>query len=152
MRVLTLAAVLAAIPAGHAVAADGERVVVSKDGKGFVLMPSGRAFVPCGFNYDHDPSGRLLEDYWEREWDAVARDFRQMKALGANVVRIHLQFGRFMTGPDQPDAGALDRLAKLLRLAEEVGLHLDLTGLGCYHKADVPGWYDTHARHRDAES
>src|SRR5262249_52771029 len=26
--------------------------------------------------------------------------------------------------------------------AEKTGLYLDLTGLGCYHKKDVPGWYD----------
>jgi hypothetical protein len=27
-------------------------------------------------------------------------------------------------------------------LAEQTGLYLDLTGLGCYHKQDVPQWYD----------
>ncbi|MBI3877966.1 MAG: cellulase family glycosylhydrolase, partial [Verrucomicrobia bacterium] len=27
-------------------------------------------------------------------------------------------------------------------LCEKLNLHLDLTGLGCYHKADVPAWYD----------
>ena len=37
---------------------------------------------------------------------------------------------------------ALARLAKLLSLAEARGLYLDLTGLGCYHKKDVPAWYD----------
>ena len=26
--------------------------------------------------------------------------------------------------------------------AEQTGLYLDLTGLGCYHKRDVPDWYD----------
>jgi hypothetical protein len=29
-----------------------------------------------------------------------------------------------------------------VRLAEEVGIYLDVTGLGCYHKQDVPKWYD----------
>ena len=29
-----------------------------------------------------------------------------------------------------------------MRLAEQTGLYLDLTGLGCYHKQDVPAWYD----------
>jgi hypothetical protein len=29
-----------------------------------------------------------------------------------------------------------------LSLAEEIGLYLNLTGLGCYHKQDVPAWYD----------
>jgi hypothetical protein len=117
-------------------------VAVSRDRKGFVLEPSGRSFVPWGFNYDHDEKGRLLEDYWEDEWPTVETHFAQMKALGANVVRVHLQFGRFMDGPDRPNGKALDRLGKLLELAGRLRLYLDLTGLGCYHKKDVPAWYD----------
>ncbi|MBM3983662.1 MAG: glycoside hydrolase family 5 protein [Planctomycetes bacterium] len=117
------------------------RVLVAKDGKGFVT-DAGKPFVPWGFNYDHDPKGRLIEDYWDAEWDAVATDFAQMKQLGANVVRVHLQFGKFMTAADKPDAKALDRLAKLVQLAETNRLYLNLTGLGCYHKKDVPAWYD----------
>lgn len=117
-------------------------VVVSKDRKGFALGPTGEAFAPWGFNYDHDEKGRLIEDYWDGEWDKVERDFRQMKALGANVVRVHLQLGKFMDSADKPNTKSLDRLAKLLGLAEEVGVYLNLTGLGCYHKADVPAWYD----------
>lgn len=119
------------------------RVVVSHDKKGFVLEPGQEAFVPWGFNYDHDDSGRLLEDYWESEWATVEAHFAQMKKLGANVVRIHLQLGKFMVGPDEPNKKALDRLALLLGLAEKNRLYLDLTGLGCYHKTDVPTWYDT---------
>jgi hypothetical protein len=30
----------------------------------------------------------------------------------------------------------------LLDVAEDTGLYLDITGLGCYHKQDVPSWYD----------
>ncbi len=117
-------------------------VAVSRDQKGFILQPSGKRFVPWGFNYDHDETGRLIEDYWTSEWEKVERDFRTMKMLGANVVRIHLQVGKFLDAPDKANQKALDRLRKLLRLAEEVNLYLDLTGLGCYHKADVPAWYD----------
>ncbi len=123
-------------------AANMERIVVAKDGNGFVFAKSGRPFVPWGFNYDHDEPGRLIEDYWEREWPMVEEDFREMKELGANVVRVHLQFGKFMTAADQPNAAALKQLARLLALAERTGLYLDLTGLGCYHKKDVPAWYD----------
>jgi hypothetical protein len=72
----------------------------------------------------------------------VVEDFREMKALGANVVRIHLQFGRFMRSAQNPDPRNLAQLQRLLRLAEKTGLYLNLTGLGCYHKADVPAWYD----------
>jgi hypothetical protein len=105
-------------------------------------VPGGRAFVPWGFNYDHDRDGRLLEDYWADEWPTVEQDFREMRQLGANVVRVHLQLGRFMDAPVRPNAQALDRLGRLLRLAQREGLYLDVTGLGCYHKKDVPAWYD----------
>jgi hypothetical protein len=117
-------------------------VAVAKDKKGFILDPPGRPFVPWGFNYDHDAKGRLIEDYWDDEWPAVEAHFGQMKGLGANVVRAHLQLGKFMDAPEKPNGKALDRLGKLLDLAERLGLYLDLTGLGCYHKQDVPAWYD----------
>lgn len=129
-------------------AADSPRlewIAVAKDGKGFTRGTAGKPFVPWGFNYDHDEPGRLLEDYWLTEWPKVEEDFREMKELGANVVRIHLQFGKFMETAEKPNETSLKQLAKLLELAERTGLYLDLTGLGCYHKADVPAWYDALA-------
>jgi hypothetical protein len=119
-----------------------EWVSISKDKDSFVLQKSGDAFVPWGFNYDHDRDGRLLEDYWNKQWGAVEQDFREMKQLGANVVRIHLQVGKFMQGPNEPNEVSLDRLSHLVDLAEDLQLYLDVTGLGCYHKKDVPQWYD----------
>jgi hypothetical protein len=115
---------------------------VSPDKRGFVDTQTGRTFKPWGFNYDRDYKMRLLEDYWETEWPTVEEDFREMKVLGANVVRIHLQLAKFMTAPDQPNEKALARLGKILQFAEETGLYLDLTGLACYRKADVPAWFD----------
>jgi hypothetical protein len=117
-------------------------VQVSRDRKTFTLEPSGKKFTPWGFNYDHDDQGRLLEDYWDSEWATVKKHFQQMKTLGANVVRIHLQLPRFMQGPDKSNARALERLTKLVKLAERLRLYLDVTGLGCYHKKDVLAWYD----------
>lgn len=119
-----------------------ERVVVAADGRGFRLEESGRPFRPWGFNYDRDDAFRLLEEYWESEWPKVEEDFREMKALGANVVRVHLQFAQFMKAPGVPEAAALERLERLLALAEELGLYLDVTGLGSYRKKESPPWYD----------
>ncbi len=113
----------------------------SADGSHFVRAGSDRPFLIWGVNYDRDDSGRLLEDYWAQEWPAVIQDFQEMKALGANVVRVHLQLARFMHSSEEPGQENLARLEKLVRLAEATGLYLDVTGLGCYHKQDVPAWY-----------
>jgi hypothetical protein len=117
-------------------------VRVADDKHGFVLSTSARPFVPWGFNYDHDENGRLLEDYWDKEWPKVVADFREMKQLGANVVRIHLQIAKFMTDRERMNQANLDRLGRLVALAEKLGMYLDVTGLACYRKKDVPDWYD----------
>jgi len=122
-----------------------EPVRISPDKRSFILAESGKPFRVWGVNYDHDSkgeNGRLLEDYWSDEWETVRNDFEEMKALGANVVRVHLQFAKFMSAADTPNQDSLDQLRRLLDLAERTGLYLDLTGLGCYHKADTPKWYD----------
>jgi len=116
------------------------RVQVSADGKHFVLAGTKTVFRPWGANYGND--NRLLEDVWEKDWPTLEGDFRELKALGANVVRVHLQFGKFMDAADRPNAAALERLGKLLELATKTELYLDITGLGSYRKADVPAWYD----------
>src|SRR5262245_9089653 len=74
-------------------------VAVAKDGRGFVLTPSGKSFIPWGFNYGGDRKLQLIEDRWDADWATIEQHFMQMKELGANVVRIHLQFGRFMDAP-----------------------------------------------------
>src|SRR5262249_5753884 len=84
---------------------------------------------------------RLIEEYWDKEWATVESDFRQIQQLGANVIRVHFQFAKFMDAPDKPNAAALDRLQKLVTLAENLDLYLDITGLGCYRLEDQPAWY-----------
>jgi len=118
-----------------------EKVAVRKDSAGFVLTPSGAPFTPWGFNQDRDYQHRLLEDYWSAEWPTVDQDFREMKQLGANLVRIDLQFARFMDAPGKPNPANLARLEKLVQLAESLGLYLDITGLGSYREKDIPAWY-----------
>src|SRR4051812_24034369 len=73
-----------------------ERVAISKDGTGFVLTPSRQAFTVWGFNYDRTDAGGLLEDWWDAHWRDLEGDFGEMRQLGGNVARVHLQFGKFM--------------------------------------------------------
>ncbi len=112
------------------------------DDKLHFVDSNGKAFRVWGVNYDHDAAGLLIEDYWATDWPRVEEDFEEIKALGANVVRIHLQVAKFMTTADEPNKTSLSQLVKLLKLAERLELYLDVTGLGCYHKADLPDWYD----------
>ena len=106
---------LTALPA---TAADMDWVKVSDDNQGFVLAESGQPFIPWGFNYDHEEDGKLIEDYWDDQWPTVESAFREMKGLGANIVRIHLQFGTFMESPTEPRQNSLQHLARLVKLAE----------------------------------
>jgi hypothetical protein len=48
-----------------------------------------------------------------------------------------------MDRADIPNPAAFRQLRRLLQLAENTGLYLDITGLACYRKADVPSWYDS---------
>ena len=145
MRISAVVVVLLAFLTNAASFAEGKRmdwVVIGKDGKSFALESTGKVFVPRGFNYDRDHKMRLIEDYWDAEWSTVEQDFAEMKKLGANVVRVHLQFGKFMQSPGKCRTKALDRLGRLVELAESMDLYLDLTGLGCYRKTSVPAWYN----------
>lgn len=145
---LSFAFALVLQSSAHPASARLEQIAVSTNRTTFVLRPSGAPFVPWGFNYDHDETGRLIEDYWEHEWKKVQEDFHEMKELGANVVRIHLQLGRFMASERRPDRKSLRRLRQLLALTEQAGLYLNVTGLACYHKKDVPAWYDALSEQR----
>jgi hypothetical protein len=124
-------------------AASPSWVTVQKNGSGFVLTPANSPIIPWGFNYQLNRADnfRLLEDYWDADWARVERDFQEMKQFGANVVRVHLQFAKFMDAPSTPNQANLARLEKLLGVAEGLGLYLDITGLGTYRAADVPAWY-----------
>lgn len=120
-------------------------ISVNKAGTGFVT-DAGTTFTPWGYNYVRDENYRLLEDYWNSDkpdgWPKFERDFREMKRLGANVVRIQLQFAKFMDAPGKPNRQNVARLAKVIDLAEKIGVYLDITGLGTYRLNDVPAWYN----------
>lgn len=118
------------------------KIVLSEDGKDFRQQGTDAPFYVWGVNYDHDGDGKLIEDYWHDEWAVIEEDFDEIKSLGANAVRVHLQLPKFMKTASEPNEENLKKLADLVKLAEAKKLYLNLTGLGCYHKQDVPAWYD----------
>ena len=96
---------------GCAAAAPMQSVRVASDNKGFVLSPSGDRFLAWGHNY----AAEGLDDSNERAWAKIDSDLNDLKSIGTNVIRVHLQFPRFMDGPAKPNAGALAGLGRLLK-------------------------------------
>ncbi len=120
-----------------------ERIVRKADGTALAGATTGRTFTPWGMNYDQRP-----EDWWDADWPRLVSDFREMRRMGVNTVRILLEFVKFVDPPSQgypdgtPNAAALAQLARLVRLAEQTGLYLDITGLGIENPAQQQAWYD----------
>lgn len=138
------AAVLALAPLAERAAGAEPRlapIIIADDGDGFRYADSGERFTPWGFNYNRDREMRLVESFWVDEWDRVVRHFRTMRDLGANAARIHLQTRNTMAGPDEVNRENLARLARLIDLADETGIYLNITGLGSYYKDKDPAWY-----------
>lgn len=124
----------------HAIAL--ERIFIGNNGNEFQTQQG--KFTPYGFNY-LGTFGSLAEESWATEsgWLTIKEDFDEMRELGANVIRWHLQFETFMDGPDKPNKASLLQLQKLLLLAEENKLNLNLTGLNCFRKERIPKWYSS---------
>lgn len=122
--------------------ANNSKITVDYTTKSFVDA-NGEAFFPWGFNYITNAQGLLIEEIWNEEanWSIIEEDFREMKAYCANVVRIHLQYHEFMLDQTTPNQQALDNLKRLIELAEDIGLYLDITGLAAYRAEDQPAWY-----------
>jgi hypothetical protein len=78
-----------------------------------------------------------------RDVGRVERDFAEMKTAGTTVVRVHPEMPHILTGPDKASPQALDHLRKLLKTAENSGIHLMITGLACYKIKDRLAWYDS---------
>lgn len=120
-----------------------ERIVRKADGSGFMGATTGRTFVPWGMNYDQH-----IEEWWNSDWARLVSDFREMRRMGVNTVRVLLETVRFLDPPTAgypngtPNVAALAQLTRLVRLAEQTGLYLDVTGLGIEIPAAQQPWYD----------
>jgi hypothetical protein len=105
---------------------------------------NGDAFFPWGFNYTNPALVDLVEDYWmmEEAWTIIKKDFKEMKAYGANTVRIHLQYVKFMENTTTPDTVSFKRLERLVQISQDEGMYLIVTGLAAYRLSDAQPWYD----------
>ena len=111
--------------------------------QGSDLVAAGERFRVWGFNYGiggRYPILTYFERPSERRLHSVVRDMRGARLLGANTLRVYLELGAFMNGPNRANRRALAALAALLDEAEALHVYLDLTGNLVWRAP--PAWYD----------
>ncbi|NMC21443.1 MAG: cellulase family glycosylhydrolase [Thermogutta sp.] len=110
--------------------------VTVRDGK-FVL-PDGRRFFPIGVNYFRPGTGWAPQLWKQFDEAAVERDFALLRQHGVRCVRVFLTWGSFFSQPDHLDDFGLERLDRMLKIAEKNGIYLHPTGPD--HWEGVPDW------------
>lgn len=114
------------------------RIGVATDRAELAFVDTNATFVPVGM--DGAPPERF-EPTADTDFTQLAEDYAEMKALGANFVRVHLQIGNFMDTATRPNPDALNALRRLIGVAEQNGLYVIITGLACYESDVIPIWY-----------
>lgn len=107
-----------------------------------LVKEDGSEFKMWGLNWG--PSGQvLLEGQWATKtgWDDLAADFKYMSSIGANTVRLPLQYNYFMNSATQPNNTNLEILKKLVKVSEDNNLYLLVCGLNAFKKDLQPAWY-----------
>lgn len=114
-------------------------IAVNREKKCFYEIKANEEFFPYGVNFDHDNKYRLIEEFW-CDTDLIDKVFQEINKMGFNIVRIHLQQFVLQNSENGINHEILNHLDKIVGLAENNGLYLDLTGLGRY-KGEIPEWY-----------
>ncbi|RYZ99314.1 MAG: hypothetical protein EOP47_17145, partial [Sphingobacteriaceae bacterium] len=107
------------------------------------IDPSGKEFKAWGLNYVGNALQELMEDKWDQPavMAAIASDFAYMKSLGTNIVRLQLQYNKYMSSPTTPNIDNIKRLLQVVEIAKQNDIYLIVTGLAAFRPADQPSWY-----------
>ena len=122
--------------------------VSADDQNGFAGATSGRKFVPYGNNCCDDPVVRMFEAWSDSTTvPNFIKDITEMKQMGANAIRLHVQFSEMIDGPAPgvPNTTNLGRLATIVGTAGKLGMYVDLTGLAPLQVGDPATWYENVA-------
>jgi hypothetical protein len=113
--------------------------------EGEALRAGGDRFVAYGFNYgfgDHEGTLSYFDRPGRQGLQRIRGDFEEARRMGANTLRIYLEIGQFMNSPTEPRPRALLAFERVLRLAEEKGLYLDVTGNLAWRPDHRDAWYE----------
>lgn len=90
--------------------------------KGNYFQRNGRPFIPAGVHWV--PARAAMQ--WPMEWDpaGVEADFRKMRELGVNTVRLDLVWAWFEPRPGDYNPAAFAQLDELIKLARRYEIYL----------------------------
>ncbi len=114
-----------------------EPLRVNASGDGFAGAVTGSAFEVWGGDLPYTA-----------DISAMVDDFRDVRRMGANVIRLLLDTEDFVNAPAcsgcpaTVNAAAVDRLGEIVAAAGQVGLYLDITGLGITFRHSGQTWFD----------
>ncbi len=123
--------------------------------EGLRLSPDGSAFVGA-------VTGSTLRVWGgdlplEADIEAMVADFRDVRRMGLNVIRLGLETEDYLDAPacetcdPTVDTAAIDYLGDLALAAEQTGLYLDITGLGIAYHHHNGSWFDSLDASPEAE-
>jgi hypothetical protein len=98
-----------------------------------------------GFNWgigDHVPSLSYFDDPTPAGLAVLTGELRTAHRMGANSMRVYLELGQVMQGPDQVRVRVLAALRRVLAVAESQRVYLDITGDLVWRPDHVPAWYE----------
>lgn len=122
-------------------AAGLERLELSPDGSAFVGSSTGSTLRVWGGDLD-------VERESERDIEWWADEFRDVRRMGLNVIRLLLDTEEYVDEPacatcdPTPNTAAVEHLGEIARAAEDVGLYLDITGNGISYHHHRGTWFD----------
>jgi hypothetical protein len=120
-----------------------DAIAVGTDGETLVFASTAERFIPWGMRTPHE----IPETFWHSDWNRLVEAFREVRRMGANLVRFNVQFGSLVGPPNlgHPSGTVntenLQRLQDVVALAEETGLYIAISGLRVEQGYDSGDWY-----------
>jgi hypothetical protein len=95
---------------------------------------------------DHAPVIAYFDHPTAAKLAVLRTELGRARAMGANSMRIYLQLGQIMATPTGPRRQTLVALMRLLALAQQDHVYLDITGDLVWRPSQAPRWYGRLSR------
>ncbi|HSO99042.1 MAG TPA: hypothetical protein VLP43_08820 [Solirubrobacteraceae bacterium] len=109
------------------------------------LYAGKRPWRVWGMNWgvgDHSPVIAYFDNPTAARLATLKAELRTARRMGANSMRVYLELGQVMATPTQPRQRTLSALQRLLQLAQNEGVYLDITGNLVWRPWLAPAWYE----------